>query len=74
METPRIVEKRLLKKRVLYRQGKTPKEGIIEELSPSEKLVRISDAWFDNQPGLILEILPALPSNKKSTRSTPTKR
>ena len=71
MKTPRIIEKEHLKKRVLFRAGKALKEGIIDELSPSSGSVKIAGGWYDNEAGLVVEILPDIKIKPKPTRSSP---
>lgn len=71
MEIPRIITKQHLKKRALIGSGKTLKEGVIEELSPSGKNVRIGAAWHENAAGLVVELLPDLPKTTKPSRFTP---
>lgn len=61
MDTPRIIEASHVDARVLFR-SKTLKEGIIQELSPSQTSVRISSTWYENKAGLVVEILPDLPN------------
>lgn len=70
MDTPRIITKALLKKRVLI-SGKQLKEGMVEELSPSAKNVKIGSVWYENKGGLVLEVLPDLPKSTKPRRSSP---
>ena len=76
VEDSRIITKSHIQKRVLFRQAKTLKEGIIEELSPSEGAVMVSGSWHENKAGFVIEFLPDRKDApvKTKKRSTPFKK
>jgi hypothetical protein len=63
VEMIRKLEARHMGRRVLYRltSGSAPREGVVEELSPSRLVVRVSGVWVDNVPERWIELLPAAP-------------
>lgn len=74
MKIPRIITEVHLQKRILFKAKTALSEGLVQELSRDGSYVRVSGKWFHNEPGLVLDMLPALPEPKANPRrSSPIK-